>query len=154
MSRLLAIDLGERRIGLAVADTESGSVRPLATIRRSSDERDGRTLARVVEEQRIDELVVGLPLNMDASEGAQATRTRAWAAALARMCALPITWRDERLTSQVAEQEAGRPARGRSGGPPSPAVRAARRSRIDRLAAAAIAQAEIDARAAVGRPEA
>lgn len=154
MSRLLAIDLGERRIGLAVADTESRSVRPLATIRRSSDERDGRTLSRVVEEQRIDELVIGLPLNMDGSEGEQAAKTRAWAAVQVEACGVPITWRDERLTSERAEQETGPPARGRSGGPPSPVARAAHRARIDRLAAVAIAQAEIDARAAIARGDA
>lgn len=155
MSRLLAIDLGERRIGLAVADSASGSVRPLATIRRSGDERDGRTIARLIDEQRVDELVIGLPLNMDGSEGEQAARTRAWAATQAEVCGVPISWRDERLTSEIAEQQAGPPARGRSGGPPSPVARAARRARIDRLAAVAIAQGEIDARAATatGDPE-
>ena len=150
MSLLLAIDLGERRIGLAVADTSTGSVRTLATIRRAGDERDGRTLARLVQEQRIDELVIGLPLNMDGSEGEQAARTRAWAAAIAETCPLPVTWRDERLTTEGAELQAGPPPRGRSGGSPSAAARAAYRSRIDQLAAAAIAQAELDARAAAG----
>jgi putative Holliday junction resolvase len=148
VSRLLAIDVGERRIGLAIADTETGSIRQLATIRRATSARDGRTIARVVAEQAIDELVVGLPLNSDDSEGPQAQLTRDWAAGIAAAVARPISWRDERLTSQLAELHAGRPARGRSGGPPSPAARNAYRARIDRLAAAGIAQAELDARQA------
>ena len=69
MTRLLGIDLGERRIGLAIADTDTGVVRPLSTIRRADPERDAATLGRVAAEQRVDELVVGLPLNMDGSEG-------------------------------------------------------------------------------------
>ena len=101
MSRLLAIDVGERRIGLAVADTASGSVRPLATVRRVDDARDGVLLARLVAEQAIDEIVVGLPLNMDGSEGSQAAATRAWAAAVAGALAIPVCWRDERLTSHL-----------------------------------------------------
>lgn len=153
MTRLLAIDLGERRIGLAVADTDSGSVRPLATLRRADDERNARALAHMAQEQRIDELVVGLPLNMDGSEGAQAAVTRAWAAVIAELCGLPVAWRDERMTSVKAEFETGPPARGKGGGPPSAAARDAHRARIDRLAAAAIAQAELDARAAARTAE-
>ncbi|HLB44609.1 MAG TPA: Holliday junction resolvase RuvX [Candidatus Limnocylindrales bacterium] len=148
MSRLLAIDVGERRIGLALADTDTGSVRPLATIRRVDAARDAATLTRLAAEQRVVELVVGLPLNADGSEGEQASRTRGWAEAIERLTRLPVGWRDERLTSERAEALAGKPGRGRSGGPPSPAARAAYRARIDRLAAAGIAQAELDARAA------
>lgn len=147
MSRLLAIDVGERRIGLAVADTRTAAVRPLATIRRADDARDGAVLARVVAEHRIDELVVGLPLNMDGSEGRQAAITREWAAAALAVVERPVCWRDERLTSERAEARAGRLGRGRAGGPPSAAARNAYRARIDQLAAADIAQAELDARA-------
>ena len=67
MTRLLGVDLGTQRIGLAVGDTATGSVVPLTTIRRADIERDARTIARSRQEQRIDELVVGLPLNMDGS---------------------------------------------------------------------------------------
>jgi putative Holliday junction resolvase len=148
VSRLLAIDVGERRIGLALADTDTGAVKPLATIRRADAVRDATTLARLALEQSVVELVVGLPLNTDGSEGEQVRRTREWAASIAAAVGLPLSWRDERLTSERAETLAGKPGRGRSGGPPSPAARAAYRARIDRLAAAGIAQAELDARAA------
>jgi putative Holliday junction resolvase len=146
VSRLLALDVGERRIGIALAETESGSVRPLATIRRADAARDAATVARLASEQGATELVVGLPLNADGSEGDQARLTREWAASIVAAVALAVTWRDERLTSERAESIAGRPARGRSGGPPSAKARNAHRARIDRLAAAGIAQAELDAR--------
>ena len=142
------MDLGEQRIGLAVADSDSGSVRPLATIRRSDPSRDARTLTRICDEQRIDELVVGLPLNMDGTEGAQAAITREWAASVEAALGRPIVWRDERLTSVGAESRLGRPPRGPSGGPPSAKARNTRRARVDREAAAAIVQAELDARSA------
>lgn len=147
MSRLLAIDVGERRIGLALADTGTGSVKPLTTIRRADAARDAATLGRLAREQNAVELIVGLPLNADGSEGTQARLTREWAASITAAVGLPVVWRDERLTSERAEGIAGMPSRGRSGGPPSPAARAAYRARIDRLAAAGIAQAELDARA-------
>jgi len=146
LTRLLGVDLGQQRIGLAVADSVSGSVWPLATIRRSDAARDARTLTRICEEQRIDELVVGLPLNMDGTEGAQAATTRDWVATLATRLGRPIVWRDERLTSEGAETRMGRAPRGPSGGPPSAKARNSRRARVDREAAAAIVQAELDAR--------
>lgn len=146
MSRLLALDVGERRIGVALGDTDSGSVKPLTTIRRADAARDATSIARLVMEQAATELVVGLPLNADGSEGEQARRTREWAADIAPAVAVPIKWRDERLTSERAESIAGRQGRGRAGGPPSPAARNKYRARIDRLAAAGIAQAELDAR--------
>jgi putative Holliday junction resolvase len=150
MSRLLAIDLGTRRVGLAIGDTDTGAVRPLATIRRASIERDARTLATLCTEQRIDELLVGLPLNMDGSEGAQAAATRAWAGSIGERLGRQVHWRDERLTSLRAEWQLGRPGRGPNGGPPSPAARNAWRARVDRGAAAIIVQAELDERAAGG----
>jgi putative Holliday junction resolvase len=149
VTRLLGVDLGTRRIGLAMADTDTGRVRPLGILRRSATvERDAERLARLIDEQRVDEVIVGLPLNMDGSEGPQAAATREWGAAAAALVPLPFGWRDERLTSEVAEIRTGVVRRGRSGGAPSPAARNAHRARIDREAAANILQAELDARAA------
>lgn len=150
MTRLLGIDLGARRVGLAVADTGTGVIRPLATVRRSSLEREAATLSRVVEDQHVDELVIGLPLNSDGTEGPQAVATRDWAAAIVPAVGLPCSWRDETFSSQRAEARVGRIRRGRSGGPPSPSARDAHRASLDREAAALILQAELDARAGVG----
>jgi RNase H-fold protein (predicted Holliday junction resolvase) len=83
---------------------------------------------------------------MDGSEGPQAQSTREWALDVADRCAVPLAWRDERLTTEDAIARAGRPPRGRSGGAPSGSARRSYRARLDRLAAAAIVQAELDAR--------
>ncbi|HEY7024471.1 MAG TPA: Holliday junction resolvase RuvX [Candidatus Limnocylindrales bacterium] len=146
MTRLLGVDLGTERIGLALGDTVTGKVVPLTTIRRSDVGHDARSVAKFADEQRIDELVVGLPLNMDGSEGSQATQTRSWAEAIAARTGLTLNWRDERLTTEDAIERIGAPPRGKSGGPPSTKTRRAYRARLDREAAAAIVQAEVNAR--------
>jgi putative Holliday junction resolvase len=151
VSRLLGIDLGERRIGLAVAERDGSSAQPLATIRRSASlDADAAALLTVIGAQGIDELVVGLPLEASGSEGPQATLTRRWAIAIAKRLGLPVAFRDERLTSHLAETRLGPMKRGRSGGPPSKTQRDAYRARVDREAAAIILQDELDARAGRG----
>ncbi len=145
-STLLGIDLGERRIGIAAGDAVRGA-RGVATIRRAPDARgDAEVLGRLAQEHGASALVVGLPLNADGSIGQQAEVTRAWVDAIGALLDLPITLRDERWTSVDAEATLGRPRRGRSGGPPSPAARNRRRADIDREAARRILQAELDAR--------
>ena len=153
MTRLLGIDLGERRIGLAIAETDRDPARPLATLNRSADvDRDAAALAEVIAAQAVVELVVGLPIDASGDEGSQALVTRAWASAIGERVALPISFRDERLSSHLAERRLGAMKRGRSGGPPSKTQRDAYRARVDREAAAIILQDELDARAATARP--
>lgn len=148
MSRLLGIDLGDRRIGLAVADPDGLAARPLATVRRGdAPDDDVRRLRDVVANESIGELVVGLPLEASGIEGTQAARTRDWADAVGGALGLPVVYRDERLTSHLAEQRVGPIGRGRSGGPPSRARREAYRARVDQEAATIILQDELDARA-------
>jgi putative holliday junction resolvase len=145
--RLLGVDLGERRIGLAIAETDVGIARPLATLGRGDALADDlAALGRVCADQQIDELVVGLPVEARGTEGTMARAARAWAAAVADGLGIPVALRDERLSSFEAEQRLGRMPRGRSGGPPSRTQRNAFRARIDREAAAVILQDEIDAR--------
>lgn len=147
MTRLLGVDLGERRIGLAIADDDGSPARPLSTLRRSANpDRDAVALAQLIEAHDVAEVVVGLPLEATGVEGSQATITRAWATAVAEQLVVPITFRDERLTSHVAEQRLGPMKRGRSGGPPTRTQRDAYRARVDREAAAIILQDELDAR--------
>lgn len=150
MTRLLGIDLGERRIGLALADDDGAAARPLATLRRGRDlDGDIAALAAIIEAQGVDELVVGLPLEASGDEGPQATLTRAWADAIREPLDLPVSFRDERLTSHLAEARLGPMKRGRSGGPPSKTQRDAYRARVDREAAAIILQDELDTRSGV-----
>ncbi len=147
--QLLGVDLGERRIGIAVGDPAARAATPLTTLRRTrTATRDARLLARLAEEQRAGALIVGLPFNDDGSEGPQAAATRDWAAVVAAESGLPLLFQDERLTSQRAERLIGAPPRGRSGGPPGPAQREAHRARIDREAAALILQDHFDSLAA------
>jgi putative Holliday junction resolvase len=146
--RILGADLGERRIGLAVADRDGGRAMALVTLRRSTPAQEAAAIARVAMEQEADELVVGLPLHASGAAGTQAEITRDWVAALQPLVGLTITLRDERLSSHLAEERIGPMKRGRSGGPPSKTQRDAYRGRVDREAAAIILQDELDARAA------
>lgn len=153
MSRLLGVDLGERRIGLAVADGDGSPARPLTTLRRGRTLADDTaTLAGIVAANEVGELVVGQPLEASGAHGPQAELTTSWAEAIAAALALPLTLRDERLSSHLAEERLGPMKRGRSGGPPTRAQREAYRARVDREAAAIILQDELDARAAVQYP--
>jgi putative Holliday junction resolvase len=146
VSRILGLDLGERRIGVAVADADGAAV-PLTTLRRGRTVvTDAEAIRRLAGEQDAAELVVGLPLEASGVEGSQARVTRAWVEAVSPLVRLPVTLRDERLSSHLAETRLGPPKRGRSGGPPSAAQRDANRARIDREAAAIILQDELDAR--------
>jgi len=153
VTRLLGIDLGERRMGLAIGDDGDGSsARAHSTLNRSPDpDRDATALAAVIEANLIDELVVGLPLEASGIEGPQAMFTRAWVEAMSERLQVPIALRDERLSSHVAEDRLGPMKRGRSGGPPSRTQRNAYRAKVDREAAAVILQDELDARAS-GQP--
>ncbi len=147
VSRILGVDLGSRRIGLAVADDGVGIARPLATVRRAATpEADADTLRRVCAEHGVGELVVGLPLEARGTEGEMAAGARGWAQDVAAWLGLPVTLRDERLSSFEAERRMGRMPRGRSGGPPSRTQRDAWRARVDREAASVILQDELDAR--------
>jgi putative Holliday junction resolvase len=144
---LLGVDLGERRIGLALADPDGSPAQPLVTIRRAATlDADAAALKTVIAGQGVDELVVGLPLEASGGDGPQATLTRRWAAAMEERLGLPVSLRDERLTSHLAETRLGPMKRGRSGGPPTKAQRDAYRGRVDREAAAIILQDELDAR--------
>lgn len=147
MTRLLGVDLGTRRVGLAVAEAGEERARPLSTLaRRRTVTADADALARIAAANGIDELIVGLPLDMSGSEGEMAKAAREWAAAVAQQTGLVVRLRDERLSSHVAEARVGAPGRGRAGGPPGRTRRAAHRARIDREAAAVILEDELRAR--------
>ncbi len=151
MTRLLGIDLGARRMGVAIAEGEGGGARPLDTLRRAATpEADAASLATLIERHAIDELVVGLPLEASGVEGPQARVTREWVTAVAPLLGRAVCLRDERLSSHVAETRLGPMKRGRSGGPPTRAQRDAYRGRVDREAAAIILDDELAARRAAG----
>ena len=147
MTRLLGIDLGAVRIGLALGDAPHGPVRPLATIRRGATVPDDvGALREIVDREGVAEVVLGLPLDFDGTEGHQALLTREWGTAIEEALGLPVVLRDERLTSDLAARRVGPMKRGRSGGPPTSTQRRAYRARLDREAAAIILRDELDAR--------
>ncbi len=102
--RYLAIDLGDKRTGIAVGDDETGIASPVAGLPIAPGPALVRTILRAIEEHAPDALVLGLPLNMDGSEGTRARRTRAFGAELEAVIDRPLFYQDERLTSYAAEQ--------------------------------------------------
>lgn len=131
--RLLGIDLGDVRIGLAV-DDGSGGIRGLATMRRGANvAEDVRRLATICAEQRATRLVIGLPLHSDGSPSDQGRRTEQWATTIAAALALPYDFVDERYSSQRATQRIG--PLGGGARPPGPGRREAHRAAVDREAA-------------------
>jgi putative holliday junction resolvase len=146
---VLGIDLGERRIGVAIADGPGVGARPLTTLRRGRHVGvDADALLALITTHGITELVVGLPIDAAGHEGPQAALTRTWLKDIRGRLGddIAITLHDERLSSHVAEGRVGPMKRGRSGGPPSRKQRDEYRARIDREAAAVILQDALDTR--------
>jgi len=115
-SRLLGLDLGASTIGLATGTLDVGIATPLTTIRRTRFRQDAANLMALVARENIAALVLGLPLNMDGSEGSRAQSTRAFVRNLAPFAPPPILLFDERLTSAAANdgmKEAGLSRRNR-----------------------------------------
>ena len=100
--RYLALDVGDRRIGLAVGDDVHGLSRPLRTLLRRSVVKDLAELERIARDEHIDALVIGLPLTLRGEEGHQAERVRRFATAAEKL-GLPVRLYDERHTSSEAE---------------------------------------------------
>ena len=104
-TRLLGLDLGSKTIGLAVSDPGLEVASPIDTIRRTKFTQDAIVLDGYIAERRVGGLVIGLPINMDGSEGRRCQSTRQFAANLIeRGFALPVTFWDERLSSAAVER--------------------------------------------------
>ena len=102
--RILALDLGSRRIGLAVSDELGLTAQGLPTLRRTTKQHDFDSLGRVIAEYGVKRVVVGHPVNMNGSEGPRARQAALFARTLANQCALPVALWDERLTTRQAER--------------------------------------------------
>jgi putative Holliday junction resolvase len=126
--RYLAIDLGGKRTGLAVGDDVSAMVSPVGTIETSSPQVRLQQIGQAIAEHEPGELVLGLPLNMDNSEGPPAKAVRALGDELTKRFGLPVHLVDERLTSFAADQQMQHTG----------LTRGQKKSRRDALAAAAI----------------
>ena len=100
--RILAIDFGEKRIGLALSDPDTRLALPLTTLNRRSDKEAIAAITQIVQDQQVSQLVVGEPLNMDGSRGDSARRTASFARKLQSATGLRCVMVDETLTSIAA----------------------------------------------------
>jgi putative Holliday junction resolvase len=105
--RILALDAGEARCGCAVCDPTGTVVTPLEVVPRPDTRRGLDTLARLVKEREIEQIVVGLPLTLRGDEGAQAQWTRRFAERLGARVDVPVAMHDERLTTRQAARTGG-----------------------------------------------
>ena len=137
-TRVLALDPGERRIGVAISDPTRTLARSLCVLERRSRQEDFAAIAALVREHGVGLVVVGHPRSLDGTIGPQARRVERYADALAKTLPVPLILWDERLSTFTAGQlmiKAGQSAR-------------KRRERIDAVAAAVILQDYLDAQAA------
>lgn len=100
--RYLALDLGDRRIGVAISDTSGMLARPLEVFIRTSRVTDFAHIGDLIAQHEVGALVVGLPISMDGSEGHQAAWVRNYSAALVETLSVPLYLWDERLTTEEA----------------------------------------------------
>ena len=103
--RVLAVDFGEKRIGLAVSDDSGRVVVPVGAVRRTSDARAVSDVARAAKEREVSRLVVGLPRSLDGREGLLARRARNFARRLEDASGLPVDLHGEALTSVEADRD-------------------------------------------------
>jgi putative Holliday junction resolvase len=103
--RLLGIDYGTKRVGLALSNPDQTIATPLETMPRRDASQDGRYLKKVVVEYSIVGLVVGLPVHMSGAEGAKAREARAFGQWAAESTKLPVAFHDERFTTAMAEEQ-------------------------------------------------
>ena len=103
-ARVLGLDLGTRTIGLALSDVGRTIATPFDTIRRTKLKPDIAHLTRIISEQGVGALVLGLPINMNDSEGPRCQATRQFAADLLKAIDIPLAFWDERLSSHAAEE--------------------------------------------------
>ena len=101
---LMGLDLGDKTIGVAVSDGMRGIATPLNTVKRKKFGVDAAALLDIMQERELAGIVLGLPRNMDGTEGPRCQSTRAFARNLTKLTDLPITFWDERLSTVAAER--------------------------------------------------
>ena len=140
VSRVMGLDLGTKTIGLALSDVSRTIATPLQTIRRHKFTEDIKILLKLAEEHNVSALVIGLPINLDSSEGPRAQATRAFARNLAGHTDLPLVFWDERLSTVAVERTLLE----------ADASRKRRAEVIDKMAAGYILQGALDRLANIG----
>jgi putative Holliday junction resolvase len=139
--RTLAIDLGTRRVGLALSDESARLATPLQVLQVSNPQQAIEPTLKMIIRESVERIIVGLPLNMDGTVGPAARESLRWGKILQERCGKPVLFVDERLSSFAAEQTLI--DRKRSG---EKITRKQRKGRLDALAAADFLQAFLDGR--------
>ena len=134
--RILALDVGQKRIGVALSDPGGLLATPLTTIGSRGESSDVRAVLGLTDEHGVGEIIVGLPLSLSGHRGAQAQRVAQFTKALAKLAAVPVRSVDERYSSVEAERLLRD-----SGVPPS-----RNKAQVDAAAAAVILQSHLDFR--------
>jgi len=132
--RVLALDVGDRRTGVALSDETATLASPLTTLARIGPRKDLAAIRELVIRHQVSLIVVGLPLRLDGTVGPQAEKVQAFARSLEQSVRVPIVLRDERLTSVDAEERLRATGRTRRG----------RKAALDQAAAALILQGYLD----------
>ena len=99
--KVIGLDLGTKTIGVAISDAMRYSATPIETIKRTKFTQDAARIVELVDQNQVVAIVLGLPLNMDGSEGPRVQSTRAFARNLARLLPLPLAFWDERLSTSA-----------------------------------------------------
>ena len=141
--RLMGLDVGAKTIGIALSDPALGIATPRETLRRGKFQADAERLLALVDEERIGGLVIGLPLNMDGSEGPRCQSVRQFAANLLALRDIPIAHWDERLSTVAVTRTLVA----------ADMSRKRRAEVVDKLAAAYILQGALDAMAKAPRED-
>jgi len=135
-ARLMGLDLGSKTIGLALSDAGLAIASPLQTLKRTKFTADAAALKRLIDEHGVGGLVLGLPVNMDGSEGPRCQSTRQFATNLLGKFDIPLAFQDERLSTAAVERMLTDEA---------DMTRRRRGAVVDKLAAAWILQGALDA---------
>lgn len=133
--RLLGVDYGQKRVGLAVCDVDQNVASPLITIERTTAAEDAKTFRKIVAEENIVEIIVGLPIHTDGREGVKSHEARRYGDWLRESTGLPVRFWDERFTTVHAES-----ALWQSG-----LTHSKRKARRDRVAAQMMLQSFLEA---------
>ena len=141
LGRLTGLDYGTKTIGVSISDTMQTISSGLETIKRTKFKNDAARLSEIFEEYEIKAIIIGLPLNMDGTEGPRVQSTKAFARNLANVTTLPLIFWDERMSTQAAERTLLE----------ADSSRKRRKEVIDKMAATYILQGALDRLATLKR---
>tara|TARA_B100001939_G_scaffold299880_1_gene275535 strand:+ start:37315 stop:37794 length:480 start_codon:yes stop_codon:yes gene_type:complete len=132
--RLLGLDLGSKTIGIALSDIQCSIASPMETLRRTKFTKDTERLLQIIKEQNVGGIILGLPINMDGTEGPRCQSTRQFAANMMKKTDIPFVLWDERLSTMAVTRTLLE----------ADASRKRRRELVDKMAAAFILQGALD----------